>query len=228
MLADERVGGVILSPADRLGSGVEALLGLSIPVVAYDRMLDDDRIDSVVVDNADGVRRATEHLIWLGHERIAFVGGRADTETGAGRLDGYTAAMRGSGRVPFASNGGFRRELAEEEVGALVATPQRPTALVVANNQMTLGALRALRRAGLSVPDDVAVVGVDDAAGAEVVDPPLTTMAQPVREMGRTAMTLLRERIEHRYDGAPRRIVLPLELKVRSSCGITNDRKERA
>src|SRR3954451_16941778 len=61
MLADERVGGVILSPADRLGSGVEALLGLGIPVVAYDRMLDDERMDSVVVDNADGVRRATEH-----------------------------------------------------------------------------------------------------------------------------------------------------------------------
>jgi DNA-binding LacI/PurR family transcriptional regulator len=225
MLADERAGGVILSPADRRGSGVDALLSLNIPVVAFDRMLSDDRIDSVVVVNVAGVRRATEHLIWLGLERIAFVGGRPDTETGAGRLEGYTAAMRDAGLVPFSISGGFRREVAEEEVARLVATPRRPTALLVANNQMTLGTLRALRRSGLGVPGDVAVVGVDDAARAEVVDPPLTAVAQPVREMAQTAMTLLRERIEGRYDGAARRVVLPLELRVRASCGMSTSDK---
>ncbi len=225
MLADERVGGVILSPADRLGSGIEALHALSIPIVAYDRTIDDGRVDSVVVDNVEGLRRATEHLIWLGHTRIAFVGGRGDTETGASRLEGYASTMRSSGLVPFTISGGFRRDLAEEEVTRLLASGPRPTALVVANNQMTLGALRALRRAGLKVPTDVAVIGVDDAEWAEVVDPPLTTVAQPVREMARLAMKLVRDRIERSYDGPARRVVLPVELKVRSSCGISGPKR---
>jgi LacI family transcriptional regulator len=219
MLADERVVAAIVSPADADGSGVDALLSLGIPVVAFDRVIDDPRTDAVTCGNVAGLRRVTEHLLWLGHERIAYVGGRPDVETGAERLEGYTAAMRAAGMVPFAVDGGFRVEGAEDAVGTLLAHRARPSALIVANNQMTVGALRAIRRAGIRVPDELALACVDDPPWAELVDPPLTTLAQPVRQMAETAMALMRERVEGgRVE--PRRVVLPLELRVRTSCGL--------
>lgn len=219
MLADERVQGVIVSPTDTAGTGIETLLSLGIPVVAFDRMIDDPRTDSVVCDNVEGLRRVAEHLIWLGHERIAYVGGRPDVETGAERLEGYLQAMRSAGRVPISVDGGFRTEPAEAAVAELLAHETRPTALVVANNLMTLGALSAIRAAGLRVPDDIALVAVDDPVWARLIDPPLTTLAQPVRELAETAMGLLVERIAEQRE-EPRRVVLPLTLEVRRSCGM--------
>ena len=218
MLADERVLAAIVSPADRSGTGLRALLDLGIPVVCFDRMVDDPRTDAVVCDNVDGLRRATEHLIWLGHERIAYLGGRLDVETGAERLEGYTAAMRAARLVPFALDGGFRVDAAEQATYTLLQTTPGATALVVANNMMTLGALRAIRRAGLAVPSDLALVGVDDPPWAELLEPPLTTVAQPVRTMADTAMSLTLERIAGDRQEA-RRVVLPLELRVRASSG---------
>ena len=219
MLAGERVLAAIVSPADAVGSGVDALLSLGIPVVAFDRVIDDPRTDAVTCDNVAGLRRLTEHLLWLGYRRIAYVGGRPDVETGAERLEGYLQAMRAAGQVPFAVDGGFRVEGAEAAVGTLLAHREPPEALIVANNQMTLGALRATRRAGLRVPGDLALACVDDPPWAELVDPPLTTLAQPVRQMAETAMTLLLERIEQGRT-TPQRVVLPLELRVRSSSGL--------
>jgi DNA-binding LacI/PurR family transcriptional regulator len=218
MLADERVQGVIVSPADATGSGTDALLDLGIPVVAFDRVIDDARADAVTCDNADGVRRLTEHLIWLGHQRIAFVGGRTHVATGAARLAGYLEAVRASGLVPFTVEGAFRADRAEEAVRQLLGAGVHPSGLVVANNVMAIGALRALRDAKLRVPDDVALGAVDDPIWAELVDPPLTTLAQPVRIMAETAMRLLVERLVGRRS-EPARVVLPMELRVRRSSG---------
>ncbi len=227
MLAGERVLAAIVSPSDRAGTGVDALLDLGIPVVCFDREIDDTRADAVVCDNVEGLRRATEHLIWLGHERIAYVGGRLDVETGAERLEGYTITMRASGLVPFALNGEFRTDAAEQAVDRLLATSPPPTALVVANNLMTLGALRAIRRAGVTVPSELAIVAVDDPPWAELIDPPLTTLAQPVRALADAAMTLALERVEgHRTE--TRRIVLPLELRIRVSCGFETSKRDGA
>ena len=219
VLADERVLGVIVASADSAGFGLELLFDLEIPVVAFDRLVDDDRIDTVTFDNADAARRATEHLVWLGHTRIAYLGGRHDVGTGAERLEGYIAAMRAAHFTPFTLNGGFRAELAERELSALLRVDHRPTALVVANNLMAVGALRAIRAAGLNSPTDIAIVAIDDPPWAELVDPPLTVVAQPVRQMAETAMTLLLERVESRRD-EPVRVVLPFDLRVRASCGM--------
>jgi LacI family transcriptional regulator len=224
MLADERVLGAILSPADREGDGAAELLDLDIPIVCFDRVIDDPRVDAVVCDNVEGIRRATEHLLWLGHERIAYLGGRRDVETGAERLKGYLSTMRDAGKIPFAVDGGFRADTAEQMTTELLRKPRRPTALLVANNLMTLGALRAIRQAGLSIPDQIALVGVDDPPWAELVDPPLTTVAQPVREMADTAMALLLARIRG-TSPASSRTVLPLELHVRASCGMKSSQE---
>ena len=218
MLADERVQGVILSPADAAGIGSSALLNLGIPVVAFDRVIDDPRADAVVCDNEDGLRRLTEHFIWLGHKRIAYVGGRSHVETGASRLAGYLAAVRAAGLVPFTLEGEFRAERAEVAVGELLARGMRPSSIVIANNVMAIGTLRALRTAGLKVPADVAIGAVDDPIWAELMDPPLTTLAQPVRALAETAMRLMVERIEGGRREV-RRVVLPMELRIRASSG---------
>jgi LacI family transcriptional regulator len=227
VLAGERVLGVIVAPADSRGSGLEQLLELGIPIVAFDRVVADERADAVICDNMDATRKATEHLIWLNHRRIAYVGGRPDVETGAERLDGYTAAMRAAGLTPFAVDGGFRTEIATREVAALLDAKPRPDALVIANNLMALGALRALRAAGMRIPEEVALVAVDDPPWAELVDPPLTVVAQPVRRMAETAIELLLERIEQPRE-QPSRVVLPLELRIRASCGMRLEGAGRA
>jgi LacI family transcriptional regulator len=218
MLADERVQGVILSPADSAGIGSNALLDLGIPVVAFDRVIDDPRADAVVCDNEEGLRRLTEHFIWHGHQRIAYVGGRSHVETGASRLAGYLAAVRAAGLVPFTVEGEFRADRAEAAVGELLARGMRPSAMVIANNVMAIGTLRALRSARLRVPDDVAIGSVDDPIWAELMDPPLTVLAQPVRALAQTAMRLMLERIEGGRREV-RRVVLPMELRIRASSG---------
>ena len=225
-LADERALGVIAASADSRGTGLELLLDLGIPVVAFDRPVHGHRVDEVVCDNAEASRIATEHLVWLGHERIAYVGGRPDVDTGAERLRGYTEAMRAAGLTPFAVNGEFRSDLADREVTTLLELPSRPTALVVANNLMALGALRAIRRSGLGVPGDISIVAVDDPPWAELVDPPLTVVAQPVKRMAETCIELLLERVRG-YDGEPVQTTMPLDLRLRGSCGARAGAGER-
>jgi DNA-binding LacI/PurR family transcriptional regulator len=218
LLADERVQGVIMSPADEAGTGCDALLDLGIPVLAFDRTVEDPRVDAVSCDNVDGVRRLTEHFIWLGHTRIAFVGGSSHVATGPSRLTGYLDAIRASNLVPFTVDGEFRADRAEAAVAGLFRQGVDPSALVVANNAMVIGVLRAIRDAGLTVPNDVAVGTVDDPVWAELTHPPLTTLAQPVRQMAEAAVRLIVERIEGTRTEV-RRLVLPMEFRVRASSG---------
>jgi LacI family transcriptional regulator len=215
-LIDERVLGVIISPSDPGDGEISRLLDLGIPVVACDREVSDARADAVLADNVKAMRIGTDLLIAEGHERIAFIGGRTDVETGAERLAGYEMAMRAAGLETQVLDGDFRLERAEAAVAGLLAREPRPTAVIVANNLMTLGALRAIRDAGLRVPADIALLGVDDPPWSALVDPPLTTLAQPVRAMAADAMELLLQRVRRERE-QPRRIVHPFELRPRES-----------
>lgn len=217
MLEAERVLGVIISPSDPSAPEVSDLLDLDIPVVAFDRAMEDGRADAVVADNVGGVRLATEHLAGLGHKRIGFVGGPEKVETGAERLEGYRQAMLASGLDPVWRDGKFRMEDARNATLQLLDA-DGITALVVANNLMAIGALRALKDRDLKIPRDIALVSVDDPFWAELVDPPLTTLAQPVREMAEAAAGLLFERIDGKRT-TPRKLTFPFELRVRGSCG---------
>jgi DNA-binding LacI/PurR family transcriptional regulator len=217
-MMDERVLGVILSPSDPDDDAIAAVLDSGIPVVAFDREANDSRADAVIADNIRGARTATEHLIAAGRRSIAFVGGRREVETGAERLDGYEIAMRAAGLEPRSVSGGFRADVARDATREVLKSKTPPDALVVANNLMTLGALDALHEAGARVPDDVAIVAIDDPPWAPFVAPPLTTLAQPVRRMAADAMELLLDRVHGRRQES-RRIVHALELRVRESCG---------
>ena len=215
-LAQERVLGVIISPSNPRAAGIGHLLDIGIPVVAMDRTVDDPRADAVLPDNLKGAGAATELLIAAGHREIAIVAGPQTIDAGTERLAGYELAMRAAGLSPRSVDGGFRVEPAREAVAQLLSLPARPTALFVSNNLMVLGALQAARAAGFRVPDDLAIVGIDDPVWAALIDPPLTTMAQPVRQMALDAMELLLERVTSRRT-QPRRIVHPLQLRLRAS-----------
>lgn len=215
VLAAERVAGVILSPTDAAAPEIAELLDHGISVVAFDRGVADPRADAVVPENRGGTRAGVEHLLACGHTKVGFVGGPQTVETAAERLAGYEEAMRAAGLASSSADGGFRAD--GGRVAAAELLDGGCTALLVANNLMAIGALQALRERGLRVPADAGIVSIDDPLWAELTDPPLTTLAQPVRAMADAAVHLLLQRLEHKRTRR-RRLTFELELRHRGSC----------
>jgi LacI family transcriptional regulator len=213
----ERMAGVVIAVASTAGSTLDELLDRQIPVVAIDRRPDRHDVDSVVIDNRFGGDQATDHLLGAGAERIACITGPTHLSTAVERLEGYRDALRRHGRrfdralvrrADFKEQGGYSAAV------SLVSSRQPPDALFVANNLMTLGALRAVREAGLRVPDDVLLVGFDDAPWTTMTSPQLTVVAQPTHEIGRVAAQLL---ASSGQASAPRHVILSPSLVVRES-----------
>lgn len=215
VLAAERVAGAIISPTDAGATEITELIDLGTYVVAFDRAVADRRADAVLAANVAGARLGTEHLLGAGHVSVGFVGGPAGVETAAERLEGYRQAMGAAGLRAREAEGGFRVEGGRQAACELI--DDGASALLVANNLMAVGALQAIKAGGRRVGEDVALVSFDDAPWAELTDPPLTTLAQPVRAMADAAVDLLFQRLE----GARKRrkrLVFDLELRHRSSC----------
>ena len=217
VLASERVLGVILSPSNPVGEEIGNLLDLGIPLIAFDRPVQDPRADAVVTDNVSAGRTATTHLLALGHTCIGFIGS-PEIETVADRLSGYEGAMRAAGLQPRSAPGFSRIEGGAAATAQLLDEDDAPTALIVGNNLMAIGALRTLHSRGIGIPGQVALVAIDDPFWAEIVEPPLTALAQPVRQMAETIVDLLIHRLTV-GQGQPRRLVFDFELRVRDSCG---------
>ncbi len=217
--AAEQMAGVLLSPASLTRTSIDVLLERGIPVVTIDRRLAGAPVDSVTVNNHQAARTAAQHLIGQGCRRVGFIAGPVQTTTGASRLAGYRAALRAAGRPPdpsLTAYADFRTEGGYAATWQLLRQRRPPDGLLFANNLMTVGGLRAIAEAGLAIPDDIAVVGFDDAIWATALRPPLTVVAQPTYEIGQTAAKLLLRRV----DGEafpPRRVVLQAELIVRAS-----------
>lgn len=216
MLAAERVRGAIVAPADPADSTISQLLDMDISIVAFDREVADGRADAVTADNATAGLRATEFLLERGHTKIGFIAGRLDIQTGAERKLGYEQAMGARGLEPHSASGMFRIHEAREATIRLLGDRPGTTAIVVGNNLMTVGALNALRALGKSVPNDVSLVQLDDPFWAQLVDPALTSFAQPVQHMAQSAIDLLLERIRRERLTA-KHIVYQFELRDRNS-----------
>jgi LacI family transcriptional regulator len=215
VLAAERVAGAILTPTEADAPEIAELIDDGTCVVAYDRSVSDRRADAVLSANADGARIGAQHLIAVGHRKIGFISGPTRVETGAERLSGYTQAITAARLRPFVAFGDFRFGGGVRATHELLA--QGTTALLVANNLMAVGALHAIKEAGLRVAADVALVSIDDPPWAELTDPPLTTLAQPVRAMADAAVALLLGRLESGRKRRKRQ-VFPFELHHRGSC----------
>ncbi len=216
VLADERPVGVIIAPCDASGPEIGELIDMGIPVVAFDRPVKDERADAVLADNFEAARLGVEHLAGSGATRIGYVGISTEIETGARRLAGYKAAMAALGLEARCVDGGLRLATGFRATEQLLREWPEMEAMVVGNNMVTLGALRALRAHNRRVPEEIAVVAFDDPSWAELVQPPLTTLAQPVRAMTSTAVRLLIDTIEGRRR-EPQTIVFHFDLKVRES-----------
>lgn len=218
VLAAEQVTGIILAPAVADDPTIGQILDLGVPVVAFDRTVDDERADAVMADNVTAAQEATRHLIDRGRQHIGFIAGRPKIRTGSDRLRGYELAITEVGREPIVGEGGFRLERAREATADLLASHAELDGLVVANNLMAIGALEALRNAGVRVPEDIAVVGIDDPPWASLVSPAMTTLAQPTQTMATVAFDLLVGRIR-KERSVPREMMYQFELRVRESCG---------
>jgi DNA-binding LacI/PurR family transcriptional regulator len=169
----------------------------------------------VDIDHAGGVEKAVEYLLAQGRRRIATIAGPQDMVAGVDRLTGYRTALRGTGRRSLVAVGDFTRESGAEAMSLLLADDPQLDAVFVASDLMADGALRTLRQAGRRVPDDVAVIGFDDVEVARYTDPALTTVRQPIAELGRSlARQLLRLAAGAPVEPA---LVLPTELVVRES-----------
>ena len=223
VLLEKRVDGLIVTPASSdHQENLAPLLTQGFAVVMLDRKVEGLSTDSVLVQNIEGARQAVAYLITLGHKRIGAVCDSLQITTNIERIAGYRQAHAEAG-LPVDKSlirvGGHTRQAALEETKALLALSWPPTALFAASNFMTIGALLAIRETGRSIPKDVALVGFDDMDWTTLCQPQLTTVAQPVYELGRVAAERLLARIKG-DQSPPAEIRLPVELVVRESCGV--------
>jgi DNA-binding LacI/PurR family transcriptional regulator len=176
---------------------------------------------SLNVDNYGAVAELTGMLIELGHRRIAFITGLLEFDSAAQRYAGYKAALE-SASILFdpvlVKHGNWGMDLAEQLLQEFILLPDPPTAVVCSNDLTALGAYTAINAAGLSIPDDISVTGFDDIPLVANIDPPLTTVRQPLVEMGRYAAHLLIEAMEGRLTDTFQH-EHPLEIQVRQSIG---------
>ncbi len=219
VMQQESVDGVILPPVNERDPAVLRLVRSGMPVVCVDRALTEVAVDKVEIDNRRGAVEAVSHLLQRGHRRIGVISGPADSSTGRARLAGCREALEDAGLslpLELIRYGDYKQESGRLLTLDLLARCEPPTALFVANNLMTIGAIEAIHARQLRLPTDVALVGFDDLPLAAVFNPPLTVVRQPAYEVGRSAAELLFLRLEDPLR-PPASITLLPELVVRGS-----------
>lgn len=219
-LKTEDVDGVIVPPVSAEDPEVKRLLDSDIAVVCVDRRMKNARVDTILSDNQQGAYEAVTHLLELGHERIAFIGGIPRISTSTDRRAGYEQALRDYD-VPVDSTlikeSDSRWERGRKLTIELLALDVPPTAIFTGNNLTTLGALSALNTRGVCVPEDMSIVGYDDVPWAMSLNPPPTVIDQPGYEMGSRAAELLLDRLDA-PGRSPTVTTLQPKLIVRQSC----------
>jgi len=199
---------------------------MRVPIVLVNNQHPGAFTHSVTIRNQAGSSIAVEHLIALGHRRIAYIGDRFGYLSDTERLAGYKDALKHAGirfQNELVALGDGKPEAAQRAMERLLNLTERPTAVFCYNDMSALGAMCVIRKCGLSIPGDISVVGFDDLFLAAFTDPPLTTMRQPMRKMGQLAMKHLVRLIDKEESEV--RVELDAELVVRASTGRASDSK---
>lgn len=226
MLVSKQTDGIILL-ASTSPFGTEILSAKShrrLPIVIGCETVSPELSDfpSVHIDNIAAAMEATRHLVDHGHRRIAMIRGEADSLLTRDRELGYRQAMQEAGLAIDAGwvvEGDMTLDGAIHATGELLANDQRPTAIFCANDEMAIGALHAIKAAGLDVPRDLSLIGFDDVRYAAVMDPPLTTIAQPAEEIGERVMQRLCREIDDEAEENAAPEIVPHQLVIRDSTG---------
>lgn len=224
-LLERQVDALLIASSGPGGEHLELAIARGVHVVLVDTHPQQLTTDCVMADNETGAADATRHLLSLGHTDIGVITGLlANDSSAAERLAGVRRTLKKVGhRLPDARcvSGDYGFASGERAARTLLEQEDRPTALFVTNNLMTLGALRVIAELGLSIPADVSLVGFDDMDWYPIAEPPITAVAQPAHEIGRRAAERLLLRVHRGRRLQPRTIRLPTELIVRQSTART-------
>ena len=219
ILQSENIDGLIVAPIHGKDKGVENLVKKNIPVVCIDRGLTDIDVDVVKVDNEQGAFNAIDHLLSIGHKRIAYISGNFKIPTYIERLAGYKRALNDYG-IPFDESLIFARDTdyksGFEIASKILELKERPTAIFSGNNLLTLGALEAIHAKGIKIPEEISIIGFDDMPWSISLNPPLSAVRQPGFDMGRKAAEMLYERILN-PNSIKEKVILKTELMLRKS-----------
>lgn len=214
------VEGLIVIPASEGTTRLTENDFSNVPIVTLDRPISTSTFDSVVVQNAAGTRLAVEHLLQHGHRRIAFIGLPLHLYTIQARYNGYCLAMKEAKATPRTYCGRFEQTEMVDLLKKMTSGRNAVTAIFSANNPTTRSVLHGLATLGVKVPTDIAVAGFDDFETADILNPSVTVVSQPVIEMGRKGADRLFARILHGNRVQKRKtFILPVEIVFRNSCG---------
>ena len=221
VLCAERVAGAIIVPTrERLDAEIASFHARNIPLVAVDRRIKHSSVDAVLVDNILGAREAVAHLIGNGYRRIGVITGPKTVTTGQERLEGYRQALQ-EAAIPYdpllTRSGTFRKESGQHFAQELLAIEPAIDALFVGNNLMAMGALDAIHARNLRVPEDIAFVGYDELPWVAPGFGSLTTVAQPVYELGSAAALRLFQRLQKTAPHSRQEVILTPTLTIRNS-----------
>lgn len=228
-LLDELVAGIILSPTRESIKPFEFILKSQTPIVSVDRRIDGAAVDCVLSDNVQSAQLLTNQLIDGGYTRIGAVLGLENSTTGRERLQGFEAAMRDNNLEVDPDFVQFIHPAevdSEKLVSRWLGSNNCPNALLTGNSRITLGAIYAITKAGLSIPNDIALAGFDDATWMPLVGSGITVISQPTYEIGRTAAELLYQRMAE-PSRPVREVVLKSKLIVRGSIRSVNSFKKQ-
>lgn len=218
----DEVDGIILINSHENDPALMELVDAGFPTVSMD-YLEDVPVDQVYVDNRAAARELVEYLVKLGHERIALITHAAPIFAASRmRIRGYQDVLRAHG-IAFDESlvqyGDFSEDSGYQAMERLLDSGADPTAVFAGNDVIAYGAIRAIKDAGLDIPNDVSVVGFDDDYLSRYLNPPLTTMALPAAGMGSAAASLLISRLNQEHESSePTKLVLPAHISIRSSC----------
>lgn len=222
-LQNSRPAGLLLLTTEMHTRDLDAFEALGLPLVLLDNWFPAKSCDAVVIDNLRGAYHAVQFLIQCGHTRLGYLSSKVDIRNFTERREGYLAAVR-SLKDPHNDSAqrivrvGTTVESACADMTAYLATdPVLPTAFFADNDLIAAGCLRALRRAGYRVPEDISLIGFDDMSICELTEPPLTTMAVPKERLGALAVDRLDRRIRGETGGETIRLLVQPEIVVRAS-----------
>lgn len=222
LAVSQRADGVLIAACHSDAAALRVLREREVPTVVIDRRIEGWDVDSVLGDSTGGAHALVQHLIALGHRRIAAISGPAATSTAEDRVTGYCRALAEAGlpvNDSLIRRGQFRTCAGEELARSLLAEAGDLTAIFAANNAIALGAIDAVLAAGRRIPHDIALVAFDDFVDCSHLFPFLTAAVQPAYDMGCEAARLLLARLAGSGPARPQQVVLPCRLVVRHSCG---------